>query len=96
MGLVTEAGFNTTKGNLIRRILYPKKWTSNLKRIEGGKDLKEIDSNPTDSINFGGGIGMKLDKLIFVLSRKDFIMISSFIQGSILPIYNKFSVLIFF
>ena len=32
---------------------------------EGGKDLNENDSNPTDSIK-GGGIGMKLDKRIFV------------------------------
>ena len=33
---------------------------------EGGKDLNENDSNPTDSIKIGGGIGMKLDKRIFV------------------------------
>ena len=33
---------------------------------EAGKDLNENDSNPTDSIKIGGGIGMKLDKRIFV------------------------------
>jgi hypothetical protein len=33
---------------------------------EGGKDLGGNDSNPTDSIKIGGGIGMKLDKRIFV------------------------------
>ena len=32
----------------------------------GGKDLNEKDSNPTDYIKIGGGIGMKLDKRIFV------------------------------
>ena len=37
---------------------------SNLKRIEEEKDLKENDSNPTDSIKIGGGIRMKLDKRI--------------------------------
>ena len=33
---------------------------------EGGKDLNENDSNPTDDIKIEGGIGMKLDKRIFV------------------------------
>jgi TRAF3-interacting protein 1 len=33
---------------------------------EGGKDMDQNDSNPTDSIKIGGGIGMKLDKKIFV------------------------------
>ena len=33
---------------------------------EAGKDLNENDSNPNDSIKIGGGIGMKLDKRIFV------------------------------
>ena len=33
---------------------------------EGGKDLGGNDSNPTESIKIGGGIGMKLDKRIFV------------------------------
>ena len=33
---------------------------------EGGKDIGEKESNPTDGIKIGGGIGMKLDKRIFV------------------------------
>ena len=33
---------------------------------EGGKDIEMENSNPTDSIKIGGGIGMKLDKRIFV------------------------------
>ena len=33
---------------------------------EGGKDMNQGDSNPTDGIKIGGGIGMKLDKRIFV------------------------------
>ena len=34
---------------------------------EGGKDFREnLNSNPTDGIKIGGGIGMKLDKRIFV------------------------------
>ena len=33
---------------------------------EGGDDVDAGESNPTDSIKIGGGIGMKLDKRIFV------------------------------
>ena len=33
---------------------------------EGGKDIGDNNSNPTDGIKIGGGIGMKLDKRIFV------------------------------
>ena len=33
---------------------------------EGGKDVGGQNSNPTDGIKIGGGIGMKLDKRIFV------------------------------
>ena len=33
---------------------------------EGGKDLNENESNPTDNIKIEGRIGMKLDKRIFV------------------------------
>ena len=33
---------------------------------EGGDDINAGESNPTDSIKIGGGIGMKLDKRIFV------------------------------
>jgi TRAF3-interacting protein 1 len=33
---------------------------------EDGKDIEMGNSNPTDSIKIGGGIGMKLDKRIFV------------------------------
>ena len=33
---------------------------------EDGKDIEGGDSNPTDNIKIGGGIGMKLDKRIFV------------------------------
>jgi hypothetical protein len=33
---------------------------------EGGDDVDPGEANPTDSIKIGGGIGMKLDKRIFV------------------------------
>ena len=33
---------------------------------EGGDDINVGEANPTDSIKIGGGIGMKLDKRIFV------------------------------
>ena len=33
---------------------------------EGGEDVDPGEANPTDSIKIGGGIGMKLDKRIFV------------------------------
>ena len=33
---------------------------------EGGDDINAGEANPTDSIKIGGGIGMKLDKRIFV------------------------------
>jgi hypothetical protein len=33
---------------------------------EGGADVDDGEANPTDSIKIGGGIGMKLDKRIFV------------------------------
>ena len=33
---------------------------------EGGADVDAGEANPTDSIKIGGGIGMKLDKRIFV------------------------------
>ena len=33
---------------------------------EGGNDVDAGEANPTDSIKIGGGIGMKLDKRIFV------------------------------
>jgi len=33
---------------------------------EGGDDVDAGEANPTDSIKIGGGIGMKLDKRIFV------------------------------
>ena len=34
---------------------------------EGEKDLKDNDSNPTDNIKIGEGVGMKLDKRIFYI-----------------------------